>query len=63
MANQKTTSSQDVPGQVFGEFLRALQAQGMSADLIGRLQKTLVDDKAFSERALRDAVLSEEQKA
>jgi len=32
----------------------------MSAELVARLRKTLLEDKAFTERALKDAVFGEE---
>lgn len=50
----------DVPAQVFEKFLQALEGSGVSAELIGRLRKTLIEDKAFTERALKEAVLAEE---
>jgi hypothetical protein len=50
----------DVPAQVFGKFLEALESGGVSAEVIARLRKTLLEDRAFTERALREAVLSEE---
>ena len=51
---------QDVPDQVFKKFLEALQGSGASAQLVARLSKTLLEDKAFSDVALREAVLGEE---
>jgi len=50
----------DVPAQVFEKFLQALMDAGASAELVARLRKTLLEDKKFTERALREAVLSEE---
>jgi hypothetical protein len=50
----------DVPTQVFEKFLQALEGSGVSAELIARLRKTLLEDKAFTERALKEAVLAEE---
>ena len=50
----------DVPAQVFEKFLQALEGTGVSAELIARLRKTLLVDKAFTERALKEAVLAEE---
>jgi len=50
----------DVPAQVFEEFLQALGAAGASAELVARLRKTLLEDRTFSERALKEAVLAEE---
>jgi hypothetical protein len=50
----------DVPAQVFEKFLQALEVSGVSAELIARLRKTLLEDKTFTERALKEAVLGEE---
>jgi len=50
----------DVPQQVFEEFLETLGGVSVSAELIDRLRKTLLEDKKFTERALREAVLPEE---
>ena len=50
----------DVPAQVFEKFLQALEGTGASAELVGRLRKTLLEDKTFTERALKEAVLTEE---
>ena len=50
----------DVPAQVFEKFLQALEGSRVSAGLVARLRKTLLEDKTFTERALKEAVLSEE---
>ncbi|TRZ44183.1 hypothetical protein D4S03_12010 [bacterium] len=49
-----------VPAQVFEKFLQALGEAGASTELITRLRKTLLEDKTFTERALKEAVLAEE---
>lgn len=49
----------DVPAQVFEKFLQALGGAGVSAELVARLRKTLLEDKMFTERALKEAVLAE----
>lgn len=51
----------DVPGQVFNKFLEALKESGLPDELIARLRKTLVTDKTLTDRALKPAVLGEEQ--
>lgn len=61
-----TTSSRmegtsDVPAQVFEKFLQALGGAGASAELVARLRKALLEDRTFTERALRSAVLGEER--
>jgi hypothetical protein len=50
----------DVPAQIFEKFLQALESKDVSADLVARLCKTLLEDKTFTERALKKAVLDEE---
>jgi len=51
----------DIPGQIFGKFLEALGGTDISPDLIARLRKALLEDKTFSDRALKAAVLGEEE--
>jgi len=51
----------DVPGQVFLKFLETLKESGLPDELIARLRKTLVTDKTLTDRALKPAVLGEEQ--
>jgi hypothetical protein len=65
-ANPMTTSptieaTADIPGQVFEKFLEALGGTDVSPELIARLRKTLLEDNTFTERALKTAVLGEEQ--
>ena len=50
----------DVPAQVFEKFLRALAGVGVSAELVVRLRKTLLEEQTFTERALTAAILGEE---
>lgn len=50
----------DVPTLVFDAFLEALKQAGASDELIIRLRKALLEEKKFTERALKDAVLPEE---
>ena len=52
--------TRDVPAQVFEKFLQALGEAGASAELVARLRKTLLEDRTFTERALKEAVLAEE---
>jgi hypothetical protein len=49
----------DVPAQVFEGFLAALTEAGVSAEVVVRLRKTLLEDKAFTDRTLREAVFGE----
>ncbi len=53
----------DVPKQVFEKYLEALEGARVSSELITRLRKTLLDDKTYTERALKAAVLGEESLA
>jgi hypothetical protein len=55
-----TQNSRDVPSLVFGKFLEDLARAGASAELITRLRTALLEDKTFTERALREAILNEE---
>ena len=50
----------DVPAQVFESFLRALAEAAISEELIVRLRKTLLQDKTFTERALKEAIFAED---
>jgi hypothetical protein len=50
----------DVPAQVFEKFIQTLGEAGASEELVARLRKTLLEDKTFTERALKHAVLGEE---
>jgi hypothetical protein len=50
----------DVPTQVFETFLKALGDAQLPADLVARLRKTLIEEKAFTDTALKAAVLPAE---
>ena len=50
----------DIPAQVFEKFLRDLAATDTPSDVVSRLRKALLEDKSFTERALREAVFGEE---
>jgi hypothetical protein len=60
-----TTSStirgaSDVPVQVFEKFLHELGGAGASPEMVARLRKALVEDKTFTEHALKEALFAEE---
>jgi hypothetical protein len=57
----KLEGTSDVPAQVFEKFLEALGDAGESAELVARLRKALLEEKKFTERALKEAILPEEQ--
>lgn len=59
-ASPATGGVPEVPAQVFEKFLEALAAADLPAEVVARLKKTLLDDKLFTDRALKAAVLSEE---
>lgn len=50
----------DVPAQVFEKFLQDLATAGVSAELVDRLRKALLQEKVFTERALIAAIFGEE---
>ena len=50
----------DVPTQVFEKFLQALGDNGVSAELVARLRKALLEDKTFTEQALKKVIFAEE---
>ena len=52
--------SPEVPVQVFKKFLEALENAGASVELVARLSKSLLEDRTFTEIALKEAVLGEE---
>ncbi len=60
IGSPKKEETSDVPVLVFEKFLQALEEATVSAELIASLRKTLLEDKVFTERALKEAVLGEE---
>lgn len=58
-----THGTPDIPAQIFEKYLAALNGAGVSAELTARLRKTLLEDKTYTERALRAAVLGEESQS
>jgi hypothetical protein len=50
----------DIPTRVFEKYLQALVEAKVSPEVISRLRATLLGDKSFTERALKDAVFGEE---
>lgn len=55
----KPDDQPNIPAQVFERFLHALSEEGMSEEFIARLSKTLLEEKTFSEPALRTAIFGE----
>lgn len=51
--------ARDVSAEVFTAFLQALEHEHVDAAVVQRLRQALVEDKTFSERALRTAVFGE----
>jgi len=60
MTSPTTEGRPDVPAQVFEKFLHALEGAGVSAEMVARLRKTLLEDKTCTESVLKAAVLGEE---
>jgi len=58
--NKELETLGDVPAQVFAKYLEAMAAAGASGELIARLRKTLLEERIFTESALKTAVLGEE---
>ena len=50
----------DVPADVFEKFVQALVDANAPPDVVNRLRKTLLQDKTFTKRALKDAIFGEE---
>jgi hypothetical protein len=49
----------DVPSRVFQEFVQALEAEGVSKDVVARLRQTLLVENSLSDKALREALFPE----
>ena len=49
----------DAPTQVFEQFLQALVSAGVADELVTRLRKVILQDKVFTERALKEALFGE----
>ncbi len=50
----------DVPVQIFHKFLEDLHEAGASQELVDELRKTLLQEKKYTEPALRKAILGPE---
>lgn len=50
----------DIPARVFEKYLQALVDAKVAPEVISRLRATLLEDRSFTERALKDAVFGEE---
>lgn len=50
----------DVPIQIFQKFLAELEANGVSAEVVARLRKTLLEEQKLTQNALRAAVIGDE---
>ena len=61
MTSSPTTGeTSDVPARVFEKFLQALGGTDVSPDVVARLRRGLLEDEKYTERALKEADLSEE---
>jgi len=50
----------DVPAQVFEQFLIDLVGAEIPTEVVTRLSKTLLEDRIFTDTALKQAVFGEE---
>ena len=50
----------DVQARVFEKYLQALVEAKASPEVISRMRATLLEDKNFTERALKEAIFGEE---
>jgi len=50
----------DVPTQIFQNFLAELEVNGVSAEVVARLRKTLLEEQKLTQNALRAAVIGDE---
>lgn len=60
MADAESSKSQDVPSQVFAMFVEALPKKAIDAEVAARLQKCLLEDRTFTEKAIKAAIFPEE---
>ena len=54
------TPVSDKAARVFEKYLQALVDAKVSPEVISRLRATLLEDRSFTERALKEAVFGEE---
>ena len=59
--NDQIKDSSEVPVRVFNEFLKQLEKSGVSLSVIERLRVLLFSEKGITEKAIAEALLSEEQ--
>lgn len=50
----------DVPARVFEQFLAELAKAEVPAEVVARLRKTLMEDRLFTDAALKQAIFGEE---
>jgi hypothetical protein len=55
-----TPKAADVPAQVFEQFLADLAKAEVPAEVVTRLHKTLIEDRLFTDAALKQAIFGEE---
>lgn len=60
MTESRTTLRPDVPVEVFDKFLNALQEANLPEEVVYRLRVVLLEERNFTDRALKAAVLGEE---
>ena len=60
MTAQQVAKVTDLPAQVFEKFLQNLTGAGIPDELVTQLHKTLLEERAFTEKALKKVVLGDQ---
>ena len=60
MATEPKEVIQDIPSRVIENFLQELEGTGATDEMIARLHQTLIEDKSFTESALKKAIFGKE---
>lgn len=55
------TDESEVPNRIFKEFVEDLKSEKVDPTVCERIRKALLEARDCSEKALRDAILKEEQ--
>jgi len=55
-----TSPSGDVADQIVLAFLKALEEQKLPAKVVAGLRKSLIEDRSYSDAALRPSILAED---
>ncbi len=63
MSQQSKKASPEVTRQIFEKFLDELRNSGVSADVIARLQKVLLEEHSVSEGMIEAALFPDQQES